>query len=177
MANVSLFINNIAADVVKACTNTGVFPSVVIAQGIQESGAGSSTLAQRFKNFFGHMASSSWSGKKGQTKPGGKWWRVYDSVLDSIAAHITVLKRPTYRLAGVLKARTPYEQALALQKAGYNVGSDRHEYAMKLNNIIKAYGLDQYDTQMQRIERSLNENNLAYADQPPVTRTLQTIFG
>jgi len=170
------FAEQIAPEVITACSNTGVFPSVVIAQAIQESAAGQSKQAQKFKNLFGHMASKSWAGLKGQTVKGGKFWRIYSTISDSIASHITVLKRPLYRLKGVFTAKTPYEQALALQKAGYNAGPDREEYALKLAKIIKAYDLQKYDAQMQNLERRANENNLAYAEQSTVTRTLRNLF-
>ena len=68
-------------------------------------------------NIFGHAASALYPGKKGQTVPGGKWWRAYNSIADAIAAHIGILQRPLYKLAGVLNAKTPYSQARALQLA------------------------------------------------------------
>lgn len=177
MADVNSFIAQIAPAAVQDCVNTGVFPSLVIAQAIEESGAGSSKLARLFNNLFGHMASAAWTGKKAQTKPNGRFWRVYDNVTDCITAHISVLKRPLYRLAGVFNTKTPLDQALALQKAGYNTGADRAQYAGKLYKLIKTYDLQRFDKQMQAIERSKNTNGLAYTEQPGATLTLHQIFG
>lgn len=177
MADVTSFIQQIAPAAVQDCVNTGVYPSLVIAMAIQESGAGTSKLARFFNNLFGHVASATWSGKKGKTAPNGRLWRIYDSMADSISAHIQVLKRPLYRMAGAFTAKTPFEQALALQKAGYNAGPDRAQYAAKLYRIIKSYGLQRYDQQMQAIERSKNTNGLAYHEQSGTTLTLHQIFG
>jgi len=171
------FAQAIAADVVNNCVNTGVFPSVVIAQAIEESASGSSKLARLFNNLFGHVASSLWSGRKGQTVPGGKFWRVYDSIADCVAAHINILKRPMYRLAGVISAKTPFEQALALEKGGYDTGPDHSQYALKLSRIIKGMNLQQYDQQLFRIERAKNTNGLAFHEQSGATKLVHNIFG
>ncbi|QKJ28426.1 glucosaminidase domain-containing protein [Mucilaginibacter mali] len=170
------FAQSIAPTVIADCLNTGVFPSVVIAQGIQESGSGSSPLATRFKNLFGHMASATWKGLTAQLVPGGKEWRVYNSIADSIAAHIQVLKQTKYRLAGAFAAKTPADQAQALQNAGYNKGADRDQYAAKLTRIIKLYGLEKYDAQMIAMERQKNENNLAYSEQDTITRHIHNLI-
>ncbi|MBD1364375.1 glucosaminidase domain-containing protein [Mucilaginibacter sp. ZT4R22] len=173
------FAEEIAPGVITSCLNTGVFPSLVIAQAIQESGSGQSKQAKLFTNFFGHMASKEWKdmGKAGQTVKGGRFWRIYNSVEDCITGHINILKKPLYRLKGVFKARTPFEQALAIQKAGYNTGPDRNEYALKLSKIIKGLDLQKYDREMISLERRKNTNGLAYSEQPAVTLTLQNIFG
>ncbi|RFZ84765.1 hypothetical protein DYU05_03935 [Mucilaginibacter terrenus] len=168
------FAEQIAPDVVTACVNTGVFPSVVIAQAIQESAAGQSKQARFFNNLFGHSATKS-TGK--QTVKGGRFWRFYDSVSEAIQSHINLLKRPLYRLKGVTSAKSPYEQVLAIQKTGYNAGPDRDVYAKKLAAIIKAYNLERYDREMQRIEQEKNTNGLAYAAQPGITLALQNLFG
>jgi flagellum-specific peptidoglycan hydrolase FlgJ len=102
---------------------------------------------------------------------------VYDSLSQSIAAHINVLKRPAYQLAGAFTAQTPFAQALALQKAGYNTGPDREQYAAKLARIITSSGLQQFDQQLFAIEKIRNKNGLAYHEQTPITRTLHNIFG
>lgn len=168
------FAASIATDAINTCVNTGVFPSVVIGQAIEESGSGSSKLAQLYKNLFGHTASSTWLGKKAQTVPGGKFWRVYDSIEQAIAAHVSILRHPIYRMAGVITAKTPYEQALALQKAGYNTGPDRAQYALKLTKIITGLNLQQYDDMMIKLERKKN-NGLAYHEMDPLTRTIKNL--
>lgn len=169
------FALSIAPDVITNCVNTGIFPSVVIAQAIEESGSGTSKLAG-YNNLFGHAASSSWLGKVIQTVKGGRFWRVYDSIAQCVAAHIRILKKPLYLVHGILTAKTPYAQALALQHAGYNTGPDREQYALKLAKIIKGLGLEQYDKQLIAIERKKNKNGLAFHEQSPVIQTIKNLI-
>jgi flagellum-specific peptidoglycan hydrolase FlgJ len=173
----SAFAGSIASDVVRNCINTGIFPSVVIAQAIQESGSGTSALATRFNNLFGHIASLSWGGKVGQTKKGGRKWRWYDSIAQCVQAHVGILRRPAYKLAGVVSAASPFEQALALQHGGYDTGADRGQYAQKLGHIIRSLNLQSYDKQLFSIERRMNKNGLAFHEQGGLTKALHTIIG
>ena len=171
------FAQSIAPSAIQACVNTGIFPSVVIAQGILESDSGRSPVARMFNNIFGHIASDSWAGKVGQIVKGGKLWRVYDTILDSIKAHIEVLKHPKYRLHGTTAVKTPFEQAQALQDAGYDAGPDRNKYAQKISAIIRAYNLQAYDQQLFAIERQKNTNGLAYSQQSFLTRNIHNLIG
>lgn len=173
----SPFAGSIAPDVISNCVNTGIFPSVVIAQAIQESGSGSSVIARRFNNLFGHIASLRWGGKVGQTLKGGKKWRWYDSIAQCVQAHVGILRRPVYKMAGVITATTPFEQALALQIGGYDTGPDRAQYADKLGRIIRQNNLQQYDQQLFAIERKMNKNRLAFHEQGGLTKILHTIIG
>jgi flagellum-specific peptidoglycan hydrolase FlgJ len=168
-------INTIAPAAVQSCVNSGIFPSVVIGQAIWESDSGRSTLASKFNNLFGHIASSSWMGAT--AKLGGKLWRAYGSVIDSIKAHIEALKKPKYWLRGIGKAKTPFEQAQIIQDAGYNTGPDRKKYAANLSAIIRQYNLQQYDEQLFAIEKKTNSNNLAFRDQSGLTKFLHSITG
>lgn len=170
------FAARIAPQVITQCANTGLFPSVVIAQAIQESGSGQSAAAVRFNNIFGHMASLLYPGRKAQLVKGGHWWRVYDSISDAITAHIGILKKPLYKLAGVLSARTPYDQALKLQMAGYNDGPDRAQYAAKLDHIIRSANLQQYDAAMFAIEKKINPSGLAFHQQPVGIKLIKNLF-
>lgn len=172
----SNFAQQIAPTVIANCLNTGVFPSVVIAQAIEESGSGTSKIAQMFNNLFGHMANANWTGKKGQTTPHGNFWRWYSSISDCIAAHIVILKKPKYQLSGVTRAKTPFEQAQALQLGGYNTGPDKEQYAAKLAHIIKSYNLQQYDSMLFAQERRINKNGLAYYQQPALSKMLNKLF-
>jgi flagellum-specific peptidoglycan hydrolase FlgJ len=149
------FAARIATDAIQACLNTGVWPSVVLAQAIEESGSGGSKLAA-YNNLFGHMASATWFGQRIQLVPNGKFWRVYSSIAACISAHISILKRPRYFMAGVTQAKTPEAQAAALQSAGYNEGPDRAQYAAKLITIIRQLDLKQYDAMMENLERKKN---------------------
>jgi hypothetical protein len=67
-------------------------------------------------------------------------------------------------------------QLNSLQKGGYNVGPDKSEYAGIINKSITQYNLQGYDKQMQAMERSANDNNLAFHEQDYLTQSLHSIF-
>jgi len=175
MGQPALFAAQIAPDAINSCINTGVFPSVVIAQAIQESGSGQSKLAQLGKNFFGHIATASWAGRTIQLVKNGKLWRVYDSVAQSIKAHLHVLNSPLYHLAGVFSAKTPFEQIQALQQAGYDAGPDKAQYAAKISRIITGLNLQQYDEALFAIERRQNHDHLAFYQRNALQKLVHNI--
>lgn len=138
---------------------TELFPSVVLAQAILESGLftakGPSGLAIKYNNWFGIKASKSWTGKvtpnlsteeddgtgnKFTIKAGFRW---YDSIEESVKDHNNLFKTDFSKsfYKAVLNATTPSEQAQALQGT-YATDS---AYASKLNAIITRYNLTQYD--------------------------------
>lgn len=140
---------------------TELFPSVVLAQAILESGlftaSGPSGLAVKYNNFFGIKASKSWTGKvtpnlsteeddgtgkKYTIKAGFRW---YDSVEDSVKDHNDMFKTDFSKsfYKGVLNAKTPSEQTKDLQ----GTYATDTKYASKLDAIIKQYNLIKYDTQ------------------------------
>lgn len=153
-----IFIKQHADAVISATRGTGLFPSVKMAQMILESAnskgqAGQGITAVKANNFFGIKADKSWTGPKMafSTPKDGQpvnYFRVYSSVKDSIADHSAFLiKNTRYAKAGVFTAKTPEEQAWALQKAGYAEGNDGKGggYADKLITIINGYNLKALD--------------------------------
>lgn len=139
---------------------TELFPSVVLAQAILESGlfttSGPSGLAVKYNNFFGIKASKSWtgkvtpgldteeddgSGKKQTIKAGFRW---YDSLIDSVKDHNNMFQTDFSKsfYKHVLNATTPTIQTQALQ----GTYATDTAYASKLNAIITRYNLTQYDS-------------------------------
>ncbi|MCC6721747.1 MAG: glucosaminidase domain-containing protein [Bacteroidia bacterium] len=129
---------------IKATQNTGLFPSVMLAQAIVESNNGNSLLASKYNNHFGIKASKSWTGKKvnlntrevinGYSVSEGDYFRIYDSVEDSYIDRVNFLKQnPRYVNAGVFSAKTPLQQLQALQSAGYATDPN---YAEILNSVL-----------------------------------------
>lgn len=117
-------------DVVNATEGSGLFPQVVLMQGAIESADGSSILAERYNNFYGIKATPDWKGDTIDMKTGeyigGKrvtltgTFRAYGSFLESTRDYVNFLKsNPRYTKGGVFTAKTPQEQANALQKSGY----------------------------------------------------------
>ena len=144
------FIEKVAEVAVEDVIESGVLPSITIAQAILESGWGKSMLSDTYNNYFGIKAGSSW---KGQTitlqtmeeDSGGKYstsgtFRVYNSLKESITDHSRVLWNKRYR---ELIGNTDYRIcAKVLQSAGYATDTS---YANLIINIIENNNLSQYD--------------------------------
>lgn len=147
------YIEKIWKAAVEACRGKGLFPSVMIAQGILESGNGNSGLAKSYNNHFGIKAGVDWTGKvanlntkeviDGDVVPEHAFFRVYDSIEAGFKDRNAFLKKnPRYTKAGVFSAKTPDEQIYSLAKAGYATDPD---YARKLKSIIRANNLTRFD--------------------------------
>jgi len=142
-------------DAIEACRGTGLFPSVMLAQGILESGNGNSSLSRDYHNHFGIKKGTGWTGRVVNLKTrevfDGKsttivdGFRVYETSEQGFRDRNEFLKRnPRYSKAGVFTAKTPEEQIDALARAGYATDPD---YARKLKSIINASNLKRYDPQ------------------------------
>lgn len=135
-----------------ACLGTGLFPSVKLAQGALESGWGKYTAGN---NMFGIKAAGKhspfWHGDYVSSRTseysGGGYvsqtsrFRKYASIADSIRDHTWFLQQ-NGRYANVFSAKTPEEQAKALQAAGYATDPN---YSGKLISIINTYDLKRFD--------------------------------
>lgn len=133
----------------------GIPASITLAQGILESGAGSSELAKNANNHFGIKCGSDWNGKTYKKKDDEKdesgnlkesCFRKYNKVEESFQDHAAFLRDPkkVYRYGFLFKLdRTDYKGwAEGLEAAGY---SSSDTYAEKLIDIIERYNLDEYD--------------------------------
>lgn len=126
--------------------------SIILAQGLLESGAGLSPFAIESKNHFG-IKCTDWTGAKiyHDDDQKGECFRKYDQVVDSYEDHALFLKnRPRYSSLFNLDP-TDYEGwAYGLKKAGYATDPT---YAFKLISIIEGYDLHKFD---------LNQNSIGY---------------
>lgn len=122
----------------------GIPASIILAQGLLESGAGQSSFARESNNHFG-IKCNDWNGAKiyHDDDKKGECFRKYDQVLDSYEDHAIFLKgRSRYAFLFDLNP-TDYEGwAHGLKKAGYATDPT---YAYKLISIIEDYNLHQYD--------------------------------
>lgn len=111
-------------------------------------GIGKGLAVRKANNYFGIKADKSWTGRKvvlSTPKDGKKIssFRVYDTVLDSLKDHTRfLLENARYKTHGVFIAKTPQQQAEALQRAGY---SESPTYSKALIGLIKAYKLETLD--------------------------------
>ena len=125
----------------------GIPASIVLAQGLLESGAGQSEFAKASNNHFG-IKCNEWAGEKiyHDDDQKGECFRKYDQVLDSYEDHAAFLKnRPRYSFLFDLNPADYQGWAHGLKKAGYATDPT---YASKLISIIEDYDLHRFDLGM-----------------------------
>lgn len=118
--------------------------SIILAQGILESSAGSSELARVANNHFGIKCSSDWKGERfvwADDKPDDNF-RKYKSAEESYKDHAEfLLRNPRYGILFTYDIRDYKAWARGLQACGY--ATDKG-YANKLISIIEEYNLHKY---------------------------------
>lgn len=151
------YINRVAT-ALQGMDLRGLFPSVIIAQAILESGWGESLLAKQYNNHFGMKKGSGtnyggWTGQtvtlktgeviNGQNVTVNGVFRAYPSLEASIADHNGLFfKLSRYR--DVLTATTPREQITAIKNGGYATAT---HYVDSVMNIIDSNNLTRFDGQ------------------------------
>ena len=137
--------------------------SIVLAQGLLESGAGQSEFARQSNNHFGIKCNNDWAGDRifHDDDQKGECFRKYNQVLDSYEDHATFLKiRPRYAFLFHLDP-TDYEGwAHGLKKAGYATDPT---YAFKLISIIEDYNLHRFDIGNYAATTLVRDNSAGYA--------------
>jgi flagellum-specific peptidoglycan hydrolase FlgJ/LysM repeat protein len=150
------YITKYSRAAVLSMDRVGVPASIVLAQGILESAAGTSELAVAANNHFGIKCGNNWKGKSYKKKDDDRdregnlvesCFRSYVSVEESFVDHGQFLRDPSkatrYSFLFNLD-RTDYKAwARGLQSAGYASAPD---YADKLINLIERYKLYEYDS-------------------------------
>ena len=119
--------------------------SITLAQGLLESGAGQSALAQKSNNHFGIKCGSDWYGKtvSHDDDARGECFRAYKHPKDSYEDHSKFLAgRPRYASLFNLNITDYKGWARGLKKAGY---ATNPRYADQLIGIIELYELYKYD--------------------------------
>jgi flagellar protein FlgJ len=163
-ASASTFIARIAPIAVQLrIEGSPIFPSVRIAQSGLETG----WKIPAWNNLGGYKVGSGkltpyWRGKIVNK---GTWevydgkrvdvtaaFRAYDSVEDFFRDQDLLFANTRY--ARVRSARTPEEQADMLQACGYATDP---QYAAKLKNIMRTYGLSRYDEEVERVLQELQK--------------------
>ncbi|MDR3714952.1 MAG: glucosaminidase domain-containing protein [Puia sp.] len=123
---------------------SGIPASVILAQGIHETQAGTSELVKRSNNHFGIKCKDSWTGSVvyHDDDSKGECFRSYGTPLDSYKDHSDFL-RNSQRYAFLFKLDpTDFEGwAYGLKKAGY---ATNIHYPQILIKLIKDYNLQQY---------------------------------
>ena len=128
--------------------------SITMAQGLLESGAGSSDLSRKGNNHFG-IKCHDWTGPTMQHDDDarGECFRVYRSAFDSYEDHSLFLQRSRYKSLYSLR-RTDYAGwAKGLKACGY---ATNPRYAQLLIDIINCYGLNKLDRETTYNAQNLN---------------------
>jgi lysozyme len=144
------FIDSVAPGAIAARHRYGVPASVTIAQAIQESAWGRSSLAASYHNLFGIKGSgpagSAWLPTSEYA--GGQWvtvdaaFRAYDNDAQSIADHAELLATSGYYTQAMAVRSVPDAFANALTGV---YATDPH-YGAALISLMRLYDLYQYDT-------------------------------
>ena len=133
--------------------------SIILAQGILESGNGNSRLAKNGKNHFGIKCHAGWDGKtiKWDDDDKKECFRKYKSVAESYRDHSEFLStRGHYSPLFNLAADDYKGWANGLQKAGY---ATNNKYSSILIRIIEENKLYEYDDKNILASRSKNISN------------------
>lgn len=128
--------------------------SITLAQGLLESGAGTSQLARKSNNHFGIKCGSNWRGRtvRHNDDRRNECFRAYKNVEDSYTDHSKFLTTGA-RYAHLFRLNiTDYKGwAKGLKKSGYATDPS---YANRLITIIEDYELYKYDTKKNRHDKS-----------------------
>lgn len=140
---------------IREMERTGIPASIKLAQGLLESGAGTSDLARRANNHFGIKCGGSWDGRTYYKKDDDvndrgelieSCFRSYKNPDASYRAHSEFLRDPNkqYRYGFLFRLEpTDYKAwARGLKQAGYATSAT---YSSKLIDIIERYELHRYD--------------------------------
>jgi flagellum-specific peptidoglycan hydrolase FlgJ len=128
--------------------NFGIPASIILAQGILESGSGIGDLAVSANNHFGIKCHKDWTGESVRHNDDSdqECFRKYNDPAESFQDHALFLNsRPRYASLFQLPKGDYKAWAQGLRTAGYATDP---KYPEKLINYIERYNLYQYDNQV-----------------------------
>lgn len=137
--------------------NYGIPASIILAQGILESGAGKGDLALNANNHFGIKCHEGWTGEsvKHDDDSAQECFRKYDNPSESFKDHSLFLTgRSRYSELFAFSKADYKAWAKGLRAAGYATDP---KYPDKLISYIERYHLDQYDNQVLDVNYDSNE--------------------
>ncbi len=150
------YVDRFKGIAIREMERTGVPASIKLAQGLLESDAGRSTLANQANNHFGVKCHSEWQGERYYKEDDDydpvtkelikSCFRVYKNADESFMAHSEFLRDPrkVNRYGWLFQLpKTDYSAwAHGLEKSGYATATD---YSEKLIKIIEDFQLAQFD--------------------------------
>jgi hypothetical protein len=129
---------------------TGVPAAITLAQGIYETGSGSSPLAVEAKNHFGIKCKKDWTGETmlHDDDAAQECFRKYSTDRDSYIDHSNFLKNNRrYGFLFDIPAENYKDWAVGLRRAGY---ATNPAYSGKLITMVEKYDLQQYTLAAQK---------------------------
>ena len=138
--------------------------SIILAQGIVESGAGASNLALRSNNHFGIKCHQDWSGKKVYHDDDKKneCFRKYKNPIESYKDHSEFLTtRGRYSFLFRLPIKDYVGWSEGLSKAGYATDP---KYPEKLIGVIERYNLWKFDGSKKQSSKNKKEKKKKVRD-------------
>lgn len=146
----------------------GVPASITLAQGLLESGAGSSELAVNANNHFGIKCTSDWMGDvyRHDDDRKGECFRVYRDAEESFRDHALFLKRSRYERLFTLEITDYAGWAQGLKDCGYATDP---AYPQKLVRIIEDYQL--YNLTEPKTQPVPSKDNVVVVTQQPPIAT------
>lgn len=153
------YIDAFKAIAIEEMNKYGIPASITLAQGILESGSGSSDLAKYANNHFGIKCTSDWKGKAYYKDDDQRddCFRVYKDPRESYKDHSDFLKRKRYAGLFELDKNDYRNWAIGLKNAGY---ATNPKYPELLINIIEKYQLYQYDQSESEREKLAREDKV-----------------
>lgn len=138
--------------------NYGIPASIILAQGILESGAGQSKLSLTSNNHFGIKCYTDWKGETTfyDDDKSQECFRKYKNPEESFQDHANIVSKRT-RYASLFELpKDDYKGwAKGLRAAGYATDP---KYPEKLINYIERYHLDQYDAMVMNGKETSRES-------------------
>jgi LysM repeat protein len=152
---------------------TGVPAAITLAQGIHETGAGTSDLVIKSNNHFGIKCKTEWTGPAvyHDEDARGECFRKYDDPFQSYKDHSDFLKnRPYYASLFKLDPLDYKAWSYGLKKAGY---ATNPKYPQILIKLIEDYNLQDYSL-VALNQKAPDSNNASFASNSTIiTETAQ----
>lgn len=177
-ATIQAYVDKYKDIAVAEMQRTGVPAAITLAQGIHETGAGTSDLVLKSNNHFGIKCKTEWDGEKvyHDDDARGECFRKYDDPAISYRDHSDFLRNRPYYASLFNLNPTDYEAwAYGLKKAGY---ATNPRYPQILIKLIRDFNLQDYTLialgrreapapEVQWTKSSESSNNAAAAEAVP----------
>lgn len=141
--NAKEYVEQYADYAIEQMKKYGIPASITLAQGIIESGSGTSRLARGANNHFGIKGTYNGNYQLANDDRPNEKFKKYDDPLQSFEDHSKVLMNKRYQIHLRGLDPTDYRKwAYGIKKGGYATAPN---YAESLIGVIEANGLDKYD--------------------------------